>query len=70
MKYKDSHIYYDSYNYARNGNLRDFAENTFITSLIESIEKRCIIVLGGDGTMLRAIREHASEDIPFLGINF
>ena len=70
MRYNDSHIYYDSYSYERNGNLRDFAKNTFITSLIESIGRKCIVVLGGDGTMLRAIREHASEDIPFLGVNF
>jgi len=30
----------------------------------------CIVVLGGDGTMVHAIREHWSKCLPFLGINF
>lgn len=29
----------------------------------------CILVLGGDGTLMRAAREWHSWDIPFLGIN-
>lgn len=29
----------------------------------------CILVLGGDGTLMRAARELHSYDIPFLGIN-
>lgn len=29
----------------------------------------CILVLGGDGTMLRAIREHWRLRLPFIGIN-
>lgn len=29
----------------------------------------CIVVLGGDGTMLKAIREHWHRRIPFLGIH-
>jgi NAD+ kinase len=28
-----------------------------------------IIVIGGDGTMLSAIRNHSTKDIPFIGIN-
>ena len=30
----------------------------------------CIIVLGGDGTMLTAIREISTHEIPIIGINF
>ena len=33
----------------------------------ESVE--CIIVLGGDGTMLRAAREYGDFNIPFIGVN-
>ena len=70
MKPFNSIVYYDRYNYDTNSNLREFSQNTYITTLLESIQRRCVLVLWGDGTMLRAIREHTSEDIPFLGINF
>lgn len=33
----------------------------------ETVE--CIIVLGGDGTMLRAAREYGDFNIPFIGVN-
>ena len=29
----------------------------------------CILVLGGDGTLIRAARELPSSDVPMLGIN-
>ena len=32
-------------------------------------ETECILVLGGDGTLIRAARELHSKDIPLLGIN-
>jgi len=37
----------------------------------EQVEKDidCIIVLGGDGTLLQAVTNLAEKDIPFLGIN-
>jgi len=34
-----------------------------------SADPNCIVVLGGDGTMLRAIRTHWRKRLPFLGIN-
>lgn len=33
-------------------------------------EVECILVLGGDGTLLQAAVDLADRDIPFLGINF
>ncbi|MBQ8325656.1 MAG: NAD(+)/NADH kinase [Lachnospiraceae bacterium] len=32
-------------------------------------DAECILVLGGDGTLLQAARDFASENIPLLGIN-
>lgn len=32
-------------------------------------EANCIVVVGGDGTMLRAVREHWRRRLPFFGIN-
>ena len=32
-------------------------------------ETECILVLGGDGTMLQAARENQNSDIPMIGIN-
>jgi NAD kinase len=70
MKPHNSLTYYDQFSYERNGNMREFLQNTFLDTLLESINMQCILVLGGDGTMLRAIGEHAEKELPFLGINF
>lgn len=35
--------------------------------LTEDVE--CILVLGGDGTLIRAAREHHTKGVPILGIN-
>ncbi len=32
-------------------------------------DAECVVVLGGDGTMLRAIRQHWRDRLPFYGIN-
>lgn len=32
-------------------------------------DTECVLVLGGDGTMLRAARENQNSDIPMIGIN-
>lgn len=32
-------------------------------------ETECVLVLGGDGTMLQAARENQNSDIPMIGIN-
>lgn len=66
----NSIVYYDDFSYERSIDMREFTQNTYMTALLESIKERCILVLGGDGTMLRAIGEHADKDIPFLWLNF
>ena len=38
-----------------------------VAEVPEGVE--CILVLGGDGTLIRAARELRTKDIPFLGIN-
>lgn len=43
-------------------------ENTKCESNIPK-ETECILVLGGDGTMLQASRENLNSDIPMIGIN-
>lgn len=35
----------------------------------DSYQPDCVLVLGGDGTLLRAVRNMAGRDIPLLGIN-
>lgn len=66
----NSLTYYDAFSYERNVNLREFLGNTMLAHLLEEVQQQCVLVLGGDGTMLRAIGEHADKNIPFLGINF
>lgn len=70
MNPHNSLIYYDEYSIQRNTEMRDFMQNTFVTALLESVQEQCILVLWGDGAMLRAIGEHADKNIPFLGLNF
>src|SRR5690606_23243079 len=36
---------------------------------VDETDPTLIVVLGGDGTMLRAIREHWRRRVPFYGIN-
>ncbi len=33
-------------------------------------DTECVIVLGGDGTMIQAARDLAARDIPLIGVNF
>ena len=37
--------------------------------VVESAEPNVILVVGGDGTMLHAIRQHWRRRLPFLGVN-
>lgn len=59
--------------------IRDFLEKNGKTCLLKSGEEvlsfevpkeiECIIVLGGDGTMLRAARVASAAEIPLIGVN-
>ena len=51
----------------RNERARGWAEQLRPFENVES--PNCIVSLGGDGTMLRAIRAHWRRRLPFLGIN-
>jgi NAD+ kinase len=50
--------------------LRDFLQSSRPQKLLQQVQEKCILVLGWDGTMLRAIGQHHSENIPFLWVNF
>lgn len=64
---------------ARGAGVSVFADNEDISRLELSAEGKygaqavpgaaCMIVLGGDGTMLKAARETAASGIPLLGVN-
>jgi len=66
----NSVVYYDDFSYQNKPEMRDFVENTFLISLLESIKMKCVLVLWWDGTMLRAIGEYSHTNIPILWINF
>ena len=63
-------VVYDEYISAAKPELRSYLEGDEIRNLIGSLSGRVILILGGDGTMLRAIQKYYGEGIPFLGINF
>lgn len=66
----DSKIYYDEFSFERNGNLREFLQSNRARKLLQQVKQKCILVLGWDGTMLRAIGEHHHENTAFLWVNF
>ncbi|MDD4151428.1 MAG: NAD(+)/NADH kinase [Candidatus Gracilibacteria bacterium] len=67
----NSQIIVDNFSFEKNQEIRDFIKNTkFIEEMLEKINSQIYIILGGDGTMLRAINSTAEDKIPYLGINF
>jgi NAD kinase len=52
---------------SRNPRTQALAEN--LRKWEDPENPNCVVVLGGDGTMLGAIREHWRRRVPFLGIN-
>lgn len=63
-------IYYESFKYEENADLRDFVDSSKGIEFLEHIWQPVILVLGWDGSMLSAIHKHYKKKIPFLGINF
>lgn len=65
-----SFICYDDYHLEEKKELVDFLECDYLKQIVDSFEEKVIVVLGWDGTMLRAIKEHYKKWFPFLWINF
>ncbi|MDQ7009263.1 MAG: NAD(+)/NADH kinase [Candidatus Gracilibacteria bacterium] len=74
IKISKSLVFYNSHKYNAGGKLKDFIDGTEIEKLIkkveENIESEFILVLGGDGTILKTIRQAYEKQLPVLGINF
>lgn len=65
-----STVCYDEYALEQKPELAEFLQNKNLTTLLSRVARKVVLVLGGDGTMLRAIRENHEQGIPFLWINF
>lgn len=65
-----SMICYDDFWLESKVDLQDFLDDKKIKQFIEDIQDDVILVLWGDGTMLRAIAQFNESELPFLGINF
>ncbi len=61
---------YDAYGIENKSEMRDFLESEHLQDFLSHISQSVILVLGGDGTMLRAIRENYEKKQAFLWINF
>lgn len=67
----DHHIvWYNDYEIENNAELLDFLKNDDFKKMLNNIPSAVNVVLGWDGTMLRAIKENYHKNLPFLGINF
>lgn len=60
----------DAFSYEQKSEIRAFIESLEIMRIIETVRENFVMVLGGDGTMLRAIHAHHSDNLPFVGVNF
>lgn len=70
IEFNKNIICFDDYKIEENHSLRDFLESDFLKETIDSFKEKIIVVLGWDGTMLRAIKENYEKNMPFLWINF
>ncbi|MCD5380415.1 NAD(+)/NADH kinase [Candidatus Gracilibacteria bacterium] len=74
LEISKSLVYYNSHKFNAGGELRQYINSGKLFALVVKIERAInsgsVIVLGGDGTMLKAIKDSASLELPFLGVNF
>jgi NAD+ kinase len=63
-------IYYEQFKYDTSEELRNYSESPDIQALKTRLSDDVVIVLGGDGTMLRAIQKYHGEGKKFLWLNF
>ncbi len=66
----NSKICYDEYGIEQKPELQTFLELWNLERILEQVHENIILVLGWDGTMLRALRDNYWEERPLLGINF
>jgi NAD kinase len=62
-------VVYERSVFDRRADLRDFVVGEALAGLARRPD-RMIVALGGDGTLLRAVRAHSAEALPFLGVHF
>lgn len=70
FRHGDVKIVCDAFSYEKKPEIRDFIGSPEVNRIREAVGQRFILVLGGDGTMLRAIHAYYQENLPFLGVNY
>ena len=70
IKLHNQTVCFDSYNFESKTELKSFLESKKIKTILENMKQEVIMVLGWDGTILRAIRKHYKQEKAFLPINF
>jgi len=63
-------IIYDSYKIEEKPELQEFLESKKLVKILENMKEDVIMVLGWDGTMLKAIRKYYKQEKAFLPINY
>jgi len=53
-----------------NSSINDFLKSGIIKYVFSQLDEKIVLVLGWDGTMLRAVKKHYEKKLPFLWINF
>jgi len=66
----NSVVCYDEYGLEEKPNLQAFLKMWNLEKVLEQVKQDITLVLGWDGTMLRALRDNYMEARPFLWVNF